>query len=288
MDAGRVRLGIRDHAGGEPALVCLHGLASNARWWDLVAARLAPRHRVVAVDLPGHGRSDRPEAGYGFEDVGSDVHALVDALGVGRHLLAGHSWGASVALWCAAARPAGVLGVACVDGGAVDLRSVFGGSWETAERAMTPPRLQGLTEADLRRWVGASGLAEGSDPDRATAILLGNFEAGPDGTGLRPRLSLDRHMAIARTLFEQDVPALWRGLGAVPALLALASGSDPGPMAARREAAEVAESLHTGATLVRWIEGGHDLPVQRPDAVAAAIAELIALTGAPEPPPVAG
>jgi len=48
-------------------LLALHGLASNARWWDLVAGRLAPEHRVVAVDLRGHGRSDRPDTGYGVD-----------------------------------------------------------------------------------------------------------------------------------------------------------------------------------------------------------------------------
>ena len=48
-----VKLACREHPGGPPAVLALHGLASNARWWDLVAARL--QMRLVAPDLRGHG-----------------------------------------------------------------------------------------------------------------------------------------------------------------------------------------------------------------------------------------
>lgn len=53
QSAGRARLSVREHPGGRPALVCLHGLASNARWWDLVARQLSPRFRIVAPDARG-------------------------------------------------------------------------------------------------------------------------------------------------------------------------------------------------------------------------------------------
>ncbi len=77
VDTPRLALSVRDHAGGEPAILALHGLASNARWWDLVADRLVPAHRVIAVDLPGHGLSDRPDTGYDFDTVSADLEGLL-------------------------------------------------------------------------------------------------------------------------------------------------------------------------------------------------------------------
>ena len=77
VDTPRLALSVRDHAGAEPAILALHGLASNARWWDLVADRLVPAHRVIAVDLPGHGLSDRPDTGYDFDTVSADLEGLL-------------------------------------------------------------------------------------------------------------------------------------------------------------------------------------------------------------------
>jgi pimeloyl-ACP methyl ester carboxylesterase len=270
VDTGGLSLSVRDHAGGVPPLLCLHGLASNARWWDLVARRLAPRRRVVAVDQRGHGRSDRPDDGYGFDEVAADLGALQAALGLGRPVLVGHSWGASVVLCHAAAAGAGAVGgVICVDGGTGDLRARFGSGWERAEVAMAPPELTGITAEVLRTWVTTGPLGEGSDADTALGILLGNFEDAPGG-GLRPRLSRERHMRIARALYELDPEEVMSRLR-VPCLLLLAA---PGgrPPAARRAAAERALAALGGRGELRWVSGGHDLPVQRPAEVAAAVA----------------
>ncbi|MGH3579007.1 MAG: alpha/beta fold hydrolase, partial [Mycobacterium sp.] len=135
VDTPRLALSVRDHLGGEPALLALHGLASNARWWDLVAGRLVPAHRVIAVDLPGHGKSDRPDDGYDFDTVSRDLEGLLAGLHHPEPLVVvGHSWGATVALSFAATYPDLALGVVCVDGGAGDLKAYFGPSWEVAER----------------------------------------------------------------------------------------------------------------------------------------------------------
>src|SRR5258708_38896726 len=82
-------LSVRGHAGEAPAVVALHGLASNARWWDLVAPLLRPR-RVVAVDQRGHGRSSRPDSGYDFASVVGDVRGVADVLSLGPCVAMGH------------------------------------------------------------------------------------------------------------------------------------------------------------------------------------------------------
>src|SRR5579884_313113 len=84
-------------------LLLLHGLASASRIWDLVAPILAQDRRVVALDQRGHGRSEKPDAGYDFATIVADDVAAAATLGLGeRFAVAGHSWGANVALELAA------------------------------------------------------------------------------------------------------------------------------------------------------------------------------------------
>lgn len=274
VGVGDVQLAVRDHAGGSPSVLCLHGLASNARWWDLVAARLAPRHRVVAVDARGHGRSQRPPGGDDVATAAADLAGVATSLGLGRVVAVGHSWGAWVALRLAAEQPAQVLGVVCVDGGVVDLKALVGPTWEVAEAAMRPPDLTGITLEALRRWVASGPLAEGSDVDTALDILVGNFEPSPGGRW-QPRVDLERHLRLARDLYHVDVDALLRGVR-VPVLALLATPDDPGAAGRRRREVE-GRIADTGLdATVAWIHGSHDLPVQRPAEVAEAIAAFVA------------
>jgi pimeloyl-ACP methyl ester carboxylesterase len=268
VDCGSLHLSVRDHPGGSPPILALHGLASNARWWDLVAARLSPRWRVIAPDLRGHGRSERPETGYSFAEVAGDLRGLLDAAGLERVIVAGHSWGASVALWLAASTPERVLGCVCVDGGAASLREHFP-TWSDAEERLRPPRISGITEAAVREWARSGALAEGGDPDAAAEILLGNFEPAEDGT-VQPRLRMDRHMEIARRLYELDSFELMARVEC-PVLFIPARGG-PWPAEEKARGLQRAQEVLGDRARVAWVDGGHDLPVQRPAEVAAAMA----------------
>src|SRR5262245_276193 len=94
----RLSLHYRDWGGEGRPIVLLHGLASNARIWDLVAPRLTGAGRVIAINQRGHGGSDRPEDGYAFEDVTADLAGAINALGLEKPIIVGHSWGANVAV----------------------------------------------------------------------------------------------------------------------------------------------------------------------------------------------
>src|SRR3990172_1189951 len=77
---------------GRP-VVLLHGLASNARIWELVAPELVLAGLVpLAPDLRGHGLTDKPDGDYGFETYRRDLLAFLDAAQVERPVLVGHSW----------------------------------------------------------------------------------------------------------------------------------------------------------------------------------------------------
>ncbi|HEX7745284.1 MAG TPA: alpha/beta fold hydrolase [Micromonosporaceae bacterium] len=77
-------------------MVPLHALGEDAGTWDAVAAEFAKTFRVFAVDLRGHGSSDRPGT-YTFELTRDDVLAVLDHLGLRRVTLLGHSMGGTVA-----------------------------------------------------------------------------------------------------------------------------------------------------------------------------------------------
>jgi pimeloyl-ACP methyl ester carboxylesterase len=271
--AGSVTLALRVHDGGEPTIVALHGLASNARWWDLVAQRLAPAHRVIAVDLRGHGLSDKPDTGYDFETVVADVHEVMTAVHPRAAVVAGHSWGASAALLYGATHPATTLGVVCVDGGATDMKAYFGPTWEIAEELMRPPQLHGLTPSVVRSWMESSPLSEGSNAETAAEIFLGNFEDDGSGEGtLKPRLALSHHMEIARHLYELDGYAVMRRLSC-PLLLIPAGHPDHEDLP-KVKAMQRAKRVLGDRTRVVWVDGVHDIPVQRPAEIASAIGEF--------------
>lgn len=256
-------------------MLALHGLASNARWWDLVAARLAPRHRFMAVDLRGHGLSDRPTSGYDFDTVVRDLTEVLQELHPEPVLVAGHSWGASVALAFAAAVHE-TIGAVCVDGGATDLKAYFGPTWDMAEQTMKPPQLSGITAKTIREWMESSPLREGSDPDTAAGILLGNFEDDSEGH-LRPRLVLANHMQIARHLFDLDGYQLMRRVHCP--VLFVPAGHPDHEDTPKVAAMERARAVLGSAARVVWVDGVHDIPVQRPDQVAAAIGGFLAELG---------
>ena len=101
-----------------PALLLVHALGGSGAHWRPQLAALGGARRVFAVDLRGHGRSDAPAgAAYDIASHAADLLATADALGLDRFALAGHSFGAWVALEVAAAHPQRVTALALVDPG---------------------------------------------------------------------------------------------------------------------------------------------------------------------------
>jgi pimeloyl-ACP methyl ester carboxylesterase len=95
--AGEIKLSVREWPGEGREFLLVHGLASNACTWERVGRNLSARgHRAVAIDQRGHGLSDKPDNGYGFDEVTSDLCAAIDSLGMQRPVIAGQSWGGNV------------------------------------------------------------------------------------------------------------------------------------------------------------------------------------------------
>jgi pimeloyl-ACP methyl ester carboxylesterase len=91
--------------GEGPAILLLHGFGAAIDWWDDVASSLALRHRVIRVDLIGHGGTAAPTAGYAIPRQAQLVAALLDELGVAHATVIGHSMGGEVAVALAEIQP---------------------------------------------------------------------------------------------------------------------------------------------------------------------------------------
>jgi pimeloyl-ACP methyl ester carboxylesterase len=93
-----------ERSGEGTPIVLVHGITESRRSWDPLVERLAASHDVLAVDLRGHGESDA-EGPYDVITMASDVHEVVEALGMERPLLVGHSLGGTVVSAYAAMYP---------------------------------------------------------------------------------------------------------------------------------------------------------------------------------------
>ncbi len=209
-------------AGTDPGFLLVHGLASNARLWDGVAERLhALGHAVVAVDLRGHGRSDKPDGGYDFATVCEDLVCVMESLAP-RPVLVGQSWGANVGLEVAYRQPEKVRAVACVDGGTIELAETFD-TWEQCQAVLAPPVLTGTPRSEMEAMVRA---VHPGWPESSVQATLANFETRADGT-IAPWLSRDRHLRILRALWEHRPSTRYPAVE-VPVLLLPAGTGDRG------------------------------------------------------------
>ena len=100
---------------GEPTLVFVHGWGLDRHLWDGTRPSVVDRHRVVALDLGGHGRSGRGRREWTMEAFGQDVVAVFEAVAPPRAVLIGHSMGGPVALEAALRLGARVTAIVLVD-----------------------------------------------------------------------------------------------------------------------------------------------------------------------------
>lgn len=83
---------------GEPTILFVHGLGSNLLVWQKTIDALSARHRVVAIDLPGYGRSAKRNYDYSMRFFAGVVDRVIDALALDRPVIVGHSMGGQIAL----------------------------------------------------------------------------------------------------------------------------------------------------------------------------------------------
>lgn len=256
-------------------LLLIHGLASNARLWDGPARVLsAMGHAVTAVDLRGHGLSDKPDTGYAMNDIALDVRDVLSQLPgytnpQRKPILIGQSWGGNIVVECAYQFGELLQGVVAVDGGTIDLSHAFP-VWEECERTLRPPALEGMKYERLRSYIRA---AHPDWTDEAVDGQMHNMERLPDGT-IRPWLTLPRHLTILRGLWEHSPSQLWSHIHIPVLFTPAAKGNDAHTESKRKQVAHAVNSLRRGRA--EWFEpADHDLHAQFPDRFASVVDDAI-------------
>ena len=184
-----VRLRIRE-AGAGPTLLLVHGLGADRRIWEGTIARFADRWRVVAVDLPGHGESDKPDVDYSPAYFARVLRGLGRAMHLSEVVVVGSSLGGRVTLELAASYPTWVRAIVLSAPA-----PLFGPLWKPIGWA-----LPALTGTDLLRWALPRG------------IVRGFFDATVPGASLRRTLVADQ---LAREDFHDFARAVARSLGGI-------------------------------------------------------------------------
>ncbi len=95
----------------DTAVVLIHGLGENSGFWEHNMAALAQQRRVLAIDLPGYGRSDKPELDFSMAYYADVVDQVLQQAGVRRAVLVGHSMGGQVSLTWALRHPERMAGL---------------------------------------------------------------------------------------------------------------------------------------------------------------------------------
>ena len=110
------RIYYKSYGKGPEALVLIHGWSCNLDYWRDQIPDLEKRSRVIAVDLPGHGQSDKPQVAYTMDLFARAVDAVLRDAGVRRAVLVGHSMGTPIARQFYRKYPKKTLAIVIVDG----------------------------------------------------------------------------------------------------------------------------------------------------------------------------
>jgi pimeloyl-ACP methyl ester carboxylesterase len=116
-DVGDVRLFFTDEGTGSPPILFVHGYSCDSHDWMWQLPHFAGTHRVIAVDLRGHGRSSAPAKGFEARTFAHDLAGLIEGLGCGPVVAIGHSLGGVVVSALAVEHPSLVQAVVSVDPG---------------------------------------------------------------------------------------------------------------------------------------------------------------------------
>lgn len=261
---GEIEMAYEAHGSGARPFVLVHGFTGSRDDWREMLPRLAARGRTIAPDLRGHGDTTNTgdAATYDFDQLARDVIGLLDALGIERFDLLGHSMGGIVAQIVTLAHPGRVASLVLMDTGCEPIRREVRAYFEMAGKIALESGMQTLYEV-------MRGTAERTTPSPAVARAIERM--GPETHWARIRakvLAMDPVAFATLGLRLTDYPALTSRLGAIQCPTTVLVGAEDAPFVATSKT--LAERI-PGARLVVIGDAAHSPQLENPDAWFAAI-----------------
>jgi pimeloyl-ACP methyl ester carboxylesterase len=250
-----IKLFYEDAGTGDPPLVFVHGWTCDHTYFAPQAEAFAGTHRVISVDLRGHGQSDKPEQEYSIAAFADDVAWLITELRLPRAVAIGHSMGGATVLQLAADHPELLAGIVMVD---------------------AAPIGPAMNET-------IAGLAEqmrGTDHDAVRRATIGGLLFGPHDDPVRKARIIDEMAAAPQHVAASCFAALAAWDGEAAARACAVPALHIGATAAINDAALFA-GLNPAIHNAQTFGAGHFNQLEVPDQVNAMIARFLAvgLTG---------
>ncbi|MED5207917.1 MAG: alpha/beta hydrolase [Chloroflexota bacterium] len=274
-DIGELKVRYLDWGGEGAPLLALHGLASSANWYDIVAPMLRDRYHIYAPDQRGHGQTTSATSGYDWQTLSRDLDRLLDHIGLDEVSVMGHSWGGNVATNFAANYPGRVKRLIMIDGGFLDGRLFPGASWETFSHRVRPRDVTGNRQEFLDRLRNQLGVIWNDEIERIVQTMVYEDEDGQIQDILQP----ENHAQVIRAMWDEPAsmtmpriqcPTLVVPAGPTPER----AGSDYAQT--RRRRVDAAERCLKDAR-VYWVSDTiHDIGYHKPKELAQVIGDFLA------------
>ncbi|HTT28193.1 MAG TPA: 3-oxoadipate enol-lactonase [Solirubrobacteraceae bacterium] len=239
---------------GSPALVFTGSLGTDLTMWEPQAELLGPRFCTLRYDMRGHGKSPAPPGPYSIADLGGDLLALLDRLGIERASLCGLSIGGMISMWVAAHAPERVDRlVLCCTSAQLGPRE----SWLERAATVRADGVGAIADAVLGRWFTAGFAAAHPDViERMRGILSSTDREGYAGCC----------EAIADMDLRPDLPSI------IAPTLVVAGAEDP---ATPPEHGRLIADLIPGARFEVISPAAHLATIERPDLTTAMILRFL-------------
>ena len=274
-DIGELKVRYLDWGGEGAPLLALHGLASSAHWYDIVAPMLRDRYHIYAPDQRGHGQTTSATSGYDWQTLSRDLDRLLDYIGLDEVSVMGHSWGGNVATNFAANYPGRVKRLIMIDGGFLDGRLFPGASWETFSHRVRPRDVTGNRQEFLDRLRNQLGVIWNDEIERIVQTMVYEDEDGQIQDILQP----ENHAQVIRAMWDEPAsmtmpriqcPTLVVPAGPTPER----AGSEYAQT--RRRMVDAAERCLKDAR-VYWVSDTiHDIGYHKPQELAQVIGDFLA------------
>ena len=272
-DVRDLRMRYLDWGGDGPPLLALHGLASSGNWYDLVAAQLRDRFRIIAPDQRGHGQTTNAPSGYDWHSLSDDLAVLLDLLDIPDAFVMGHSWGGHTSSNFAAHYPERVRRLVMIDGGFLDGRLFPDPTWEGFSTRLSPRNVSGDRKEFLDRLRTQMAAFWNSEIERIVQTMVYEDEDGMIQDILRP----ENQAQVVRAMWDDPCSATLPQVRC-PTLIVPAG---PSPERANTEFAQMRRNMVEAARSalpngrVHWVPDTiHDIGYHKPAELAGVIAEF--------------